>query len=115
MYKITSASGKGCIFSSEHPSIYEDPDIPGCSEHNFKEERMLKPGSCMLNTLLNIRSPGPVNGEITPHSAAEVAVEKQVQPILIDIFITNNRKIVIQRRSPMPAYQQVLGVESIKE
>ena len=69
----------------------------------------------MLNTLLNIRSPDPVNGWIIPHSTAEVAVEKQVQPILIDIFITNNTKIVIQRRPPMPAYQQVLSVESIEE
>ena len=84
MYKITSPSSKSCIFSSESPAIPEDPYIPSCSEHNFKEEGMLKPSSCMLNTLLNFRAPGPINGNIIPYSATEVTVEKQVQPILID-------------------------------
>ena len=115
MYKFTFPSTKSCILSSESSTILEDPNIPSCSEHNFKEEGMLELGSCMMNTLLNIRSPGPVNRQITPNSAAEVAIEKQVQPIFINIFIANDTKIVIQRISPMSAYQQVLGVESIKE
>ena len=95
MYKITFPSTKGCILSSESSSIPEDPNIQGCSEHNFEEERMLKPGSCMLNTLLHIKSPGPINGKVIPHSTTEVTVEKQVSPILIGIFMANNIEIVI--------------------
>ena len=94
MYKITSPSSKGCIFSSESPSIPEDPYIPSWSEHNFKEEGMLKPWSCMLNTLLNIRASGPVNAEVVPNSATEIVVEEQVQHVLIHIFIADHTKVV---------------------
>ena len=115
MYKITSPSSKSSLLSSKSSVIPEDPDIPSCREHYFKEERMLEPGSCMLDTLLNIRASGPVNTKIAPNSATEVAVEKQMQPILIHKFITNNTKIIIQRRSPVPSYQEIFGVKPVKE
>ena len=50
----------------------------------------------MLDTLLNLRAPGPINGKIIPHPATKVTIEEQVQPILIDKFIADNTEIVIQ-------------------
>ena len=96
MYKFTPPSTKSGSLPSKSCAIREDPNIPSCSGHYFKEERMLEPGSCMLDTLLNIRASGPVNAEVVPNSATEIVVEEQVQHVLIHIFIADETKIILQ-------------------
>ena len=115
MYKIASPRSKTSLLPPKDPPISEDPNIPCCCEHHFKEKRVAKTGSRTGNTLLGIRPLGPVNLKVIPHSGAEIALEEQVRSVLMDISITYNTKIILSLGPPVSSNQHVFGVESIKE
>ena len=115
MYKITSPCCKSSPCPPEGSPIPQNPYIPSSCEHHFKEEWVSKSLPCFRETLLDIRAMAPINLQIIPNPATEVTFKEKMCSIFIDISITDDTNVIIQRGPPMPSDQHILRVEPVKE
>ena len=95
MDEFTFPCTKGGSVSSEGSAISENPYIPCSCQHNFKEEGKSEAGPSMDDTPLDIRATSPINAQVIPYSGAELAIEEQMDSVLIQIFTTDETKIII--------------------
>ena len=75
MPKGTSPIIKACPLISEDFGIPNDLDIPTCSEHNFREKRLVKIIPSLNDHIIHRMSSRRINLEIFPDSNTKIAVD----------------------------------------
>ena len=65
---------------SENLGISNDPNVPTCSEHHFKEKRLVKIIPSMNNHIRHRVPCRPFNLKVIPDTNTEIAVEEEMIP-----------------------------------
>jgi hypothetical protein len=73
----------------KNTTIPHFPNMPAGQNHNFSEEWFSKSCSCPDEHSFNIISLYPINLQIGPDSSTEIALKKEMNPILSDMTPTN--------------------------
>ena len=107
MYKFTPPHAKRGPLWSEDLPIPSSPNAPGRSEHNLKEEWLLKILLGVQKAGGHILSAQPINLEITPDPLTEIAVEEEMEPILMQMGRTKYTKIILLISPPMSPEKEV--------
>jgi hypothetical protein len=112
MLKFIDPSSERGSLMLKNKTIPHFPNMPAGQNHNFSEEWFSKSCSCPDEHSFNIISLYPINLQIGPDSSTEIALKKEMNPILSDMTGTKYTVIVIGD-IPVSPSQHVFGIQSI--